>query len=463
MIFSSLIFVWLFLPIVFIGYFIFPGKLKNLFLLLCSLFFYAWGEPLYILLMIGLILINYIIGLLLDKFRNKQFLLIFAIAINIAILGYFKYFNFLIRIFERCVGVEVGVPEIVLPIGISFYTFQILSYIIDLYHGKYHAQRNLIDLALYISFFPQLIAGPIVRYEDINVQLRHRKHTIEKTANGIKRFIYGFGKKVILANTAAQCADAVFALDYASLTGVLAWGGAILYTFQIYYDFSGYSDMAIGLGKIFGFDFPENFNYPYMSASIHEFWQKWHISLGTWFREYLYIPLGGNRKGKNRTYLNLIIVFFLTGLWHGASFNFIVWGLYHGLFQIFERARGKNFFTNHKLISHVYTVAVFSFGWVIFRADNLIHAGVMARRMFLPWEYTDNIFMIHKVFNCKTMFMLLAGVLGCGILQKFFQKRGISEKWSKSSLEIIYCGAVFIMSVAMLASNTYNPFIYFRF
>ena len=276
MIFSSLIFVWLFLPIVFIGYFIFPGKLKNLFLLLCSLFFYAWGEPLYILLMIGLILINYIIGLLLDKFRNKQFLLIFAIAINIAILGYFKYFNFLIRIFERCVGVEVGVPEIVLPIGISFYTFQILSYIIDLYHGKYHAQRNLIDLALYISFFPQLIAGPIVRYEDINVQLRHRKHTIEKTANGIKRFIYGFGKKVILANTAAQCADAVFALDYASLTGVLAWGGAILYTFQIYYDFSGYSDMAIGLGKIFGFDFPENFNYPYMSASIHEFWQKWH-------------------------------------------------------------------------------------------------------------------------------------------------------------------------------------------
>ena len=378
-------------------------------------------------------------------------------------LGYFKYFNFIIQIFERCAGIEGEVPEVDLPIGISFFTFQILSYIIDLYRGKYHAQKNLINLALYISFFPQLIAGPIVRYEDINVQLEHRDYTIEKISDGIRRFIYGFGKKVILANTAAQCADTVFSLDYASLTGVLAWGGAILYTLQIYYDFSGYSDMAIGLGKIFGFDFAENFNYPYTSSSIHDFWQKWHISLGTWFREYLYIPLGGNRKGRIRTYVNLAIVFFLTGLWHGASFNFIIWGLYHGLFQIFERAKGRVLAVRHKMIAHIYTMIVFIFGWVIFRADNLTHAGVIVRRMLLPWEYTGNSFMIYRVFNRKNLLVMLAGVLGCGFLQGIFQKAGIFEKWKNSSLEIIYCGAIFIISVAMLASDTYNPFIYFRF
>ena len=464
MVFSSLIFIWLFLPVVLVGYFLMPIQLKNIFLLIFSLLFYAWGEPEYILLMILLILVNYIIGILMERNGNKRkALLILSIVINIAILGYFKYFIFFIQIVSLCTGKEIEIPEIALPIGLSFFTFQIMSYIIDLYRGKYHAQKNLINLALYISFFPQLIAGPIVRYEDINVQLGHREHTLEKAAAGIRRFVYGFGKKIILANTAAQCVDTIFALEYSELTGGLAWAGAVLYTLQIYYDFSGYSDMAIGLGRIFGFDFVENFNYPYMAVSIQEFWQRWHISLGTWFKEYLYIPLGGNRKGKVRTYINLIIVFFLTGMWHGASFNFILWGLYHGCFQIIERIKLKSFLFRHKIFAHVYTARVFIFGWVIFRADHILHACVIFRRMLLPWEYTENKLILHTIFSYKTMFIIGTGILGSGLVQQFFHRTGILAKWKNSYMEIVYCGIVFILCISMLASNTYNPFIYFRF
>lgn len=252
-------------------------------------------------------------------------------------------------------------------------------------------------------------------------------------------------------------------MDYIDLTGVLAWVGAILYTLQIYYDFSGYSDMAIGLGKIFGFDFRENFNYPYLSRSIQEFWQRWHISLGTWFKEYLYIPLGGNRKGKIRTYLNLIIVFFATGLWHGASFNFILWGLYHGLFQVIERLGLKKFLARHKITAHIYTIIIFIFGWVLFRADNLIQAGVMVKRMLMPWEYTKSSLLTGKVFGNKTITIILAGILGCGIIQIISQKIKIIENGKNSYLEIAYCSIIFILCIAMLASGTYNPFIYFRF
>lgn len=298
MLFSSMLFLWLFLPIVFIGYFYVQDKYKNGLLLLASLVFYAWGEPRYIWLMLWVILFNYLIGLFMDCYESKKkLLLILDIFINIGILGYFKYFNFLIEVLNKCTGKAIESTKVSLPIGISFFTFQILSYIIDLYRGQYKAQKNLLHLALYISFFPQLIAGPIVQYKDIDEQLNHRICTLEKTAWGIRRFVYGLGKKVIIANIIAQCVDTIYALDYSDLTGTLAWIGAILYTMQIYYDFSGYSDMAIGLGKIFGFDFRENFKYPYLSYSIQEFWQRWHISLGTWFKEYLYIPLGGNRKG----------------------------------------------------------------------------------------------------------------------------------------------------------------------
>lgn len=294
MVFSSFIFLWTFLPIVFVGYFVIQDKYKNIFLLLASLVFYAWGEPKYILVMIFSVLVNYTVGLLIDKYNcYKSILLIIDIIVNLGLLGYFKYFNFGIEIINLSLNLNIEVSNITLPIGISFFTFQILSYIIDLYRGQYKAQKNIINLGLYICFFPQLIAGPIVKYKDIDDQLNQRICTVSKIREGIRRFIYGLGKKIIIANTVAYCVDTIYALDCSDITGWLAWIGAILYTLQIYYDFSGYSDMAIGLGKIFGFEFQENFNYPYLSKSIQEFWQRWHISLGTWFKEYLYIPLGG--------------------------------------------------------------------------------------------------------------------------------------------------------------------------
>lgn len=267
----------------------------------------------------------------------------------------------------------------------------------------------------------------------------------------------------MISNIIAQCVDIIYGLDYTDLTGILAWIGAILYTLQIYYDFSGYSDMAIGLGRIFGFEFRENFAYPYLSSSVQEFWQKWHISLSTWFREYLYIPLGGNRKGRVKTYLNLMVVFFATGLWHGANFNFILWGLYHGMFQIIERIGLKNFLARHKIITHIYTIIVFVFGWVVFRSDNLIQAVEMIKRMLMPWKYTSTSLVMGKVFGNKTVTVIFAGILGCGVIQLFLNKTKVMERLKDSCLEIIYCSIILILCIAMLASNTYNPFIYFRF
>lgn len=464
MVFSSLVFLWTFLPLIFIGYFLIQDNFKNIFLLLASLIFYSWGEPKYIFLMLCSILFNYVVGLFMDKYeKQKRLLLILSIGTNIGILGYFKYFNFIIEIVRKFIGKEIESTQVTLPIGISFFTFQILSYVIDLYRGHYKAQKNIIHLALYISFFPQLIAGPIVQYKDINEQLSHRICTPEKIAWGIRRFIYGLGKKVILANTIAQCVDTIYSLDYFSLTGSLAWIGTILYALQIYYDFSGYSDMAIGLGKIFGFTFHENFSYPYLSTSIQEFWKKWHISLGTWFKEYLYIPLGGNRKGNIRTFLNLFIVFFATGLWHGASFNFILWGVYHGLFQIIERLGFKHFLDKHRTIAHIYTIIVFTFGWVIFRSKDLMQAGVMFKRLLIPWQYTKTPIIMDKLLGNKTLTIIFAAFLGCGIIQIILQKVKIFDTIKNSFLEIIYCNIIFILCIAMLASNTYNPFIYFRF
>ena len=328
-----------FLPVVFIGSRILrKNKYVNVLLLLASLFFYAWGEPVYVLLMLTSIIVNFFAGLALDKFKSKaKLILVLDIIFNLGLLGFFKYASFGTVVLINYLHIPVPPLSVRLPIGISFFTFQIMSYIIDLYRGKFPVQKKIVNLALYISFFPQLIAGPIVRYEDINDQLEKREVTMEKSAEGIRRFILGLGKKVIIANTVAEAVDRIYAYNPDTLSAKVVWVASILYTLQIYYDFSGYSDMAIGLGKMFGFEFLENFRYPYMSASISEFWRRWHISLGTWFREYLYIPLGGNKKGKNRTYLNLIIVFFLTGFWHGAGFTFIFWGLYHGFFSIIER------------------------------------------------------------------------------------------------------------------------------
>ncbi|MDO4982427.1 MAG: MBOAT family O-acyltransferase [Eubacteriales bacterium] len=459
MVFSSPIFLWIFLPAVFAAYYILPVKFRNPLLLIASLIFYAWGEPRYIVLMLFSVCINYSLALLMEKTAHKKSILVLDIVINLLLLGYFKYFNFLAGVVGSLFGFSVSVREIALPIGISFYTFQILSYIIDLYRGQYKAQRNIIDLALYISFFPQLIAGPIVRYKDIDEQLSNRICTREKCADGIRRFIYGLGKKVIVANLAAQYADSIFSSDAAAITGGLAWFGAILYTLQIYYDFSGYSDMAIGLGKMFGFEFTENFRYPYLSRSVREFWQRWHISLGTWFREYLYIPLGGNRKGSGRTYLNLLTVFFVTGLWHGAGYTFILWGLWHGLFQIIERLGFLKFLEKHRFISHLYTCLVFVFGWVLFRAESVSQALMMFTRMIMPWAYTGKALLFHQLTSPKMLLMLSGAVLGCGVVQKLPH----IGKLKNTYIELIYCAGVFVLCMAMLAANTYNPFIYFRF
>jgi alginate O-acetyltransferase complex protein AlgI len=354
--------------------------------------------------------------------------------------------------------------NIILPIGISFYTFQALSYIIDLYKKEIPVQKNLLNLALYISFFPQLIAGPIVKYADVQKQIVKRDLSTSKTSYGIKRFIYGLSKKVLLANTFASIVDQIFSGNINELNSSVVWFGAILYTLQIYYDFSGYSDMAIGLGKMFGFDFLENFNYPYISTSVQDFWQRWHISLSSWFKKYLYIPLGGNRKGNIRTYLNLLIVFFATGLWHGASFNFIFWGLYNGFFLIMEKLFLGKLLKNNKfkVINHFYLLLVIIIGWVIFRAAGLKNALALIKIMFIP---QNGFITINSFLDTKLIIFLIIGILLCGPIQNVFIKlKSFLYSQEKSNLlETIILFSLLFVCIMMLVNNSYNPFIYFRF
>lgn len=471
MVFSSMTFIWIFLPILLFVYYISKEKYRNIILLFFSLIFYSWGEPKYIVLMLISILVNYIFGRILDKCnkkKNKKIVLIVSIVFNLGLLVYFKYFNFIATNIDNIIGQNV-IPNknIVLPIGISFYTFQIMSYIIDLYRGDIKVQKNLLNLALYISFFPQLIAGPIVKYKDIDEQLQKRTVTIEKFSNGIKRFVYGLAKKVIFANTLAYIADTIFNSNIELLNMPIAWLGAICYTLQIYFDFSGYSDMAIGLGKMFGFEFMENFNLPYISESITEFWRRWHISLSTWFKEYLYIPLGGNRKGKIRTYINLLIVFLATGIWHGASWNFVVWGLFNGFFLVIERIKLKELLDKNKLkfVNHIYALLVIIFGWVLFRADTLRSALQYMKIMIIPSKQLAN-FDTSLIINNRNIIMIIVVILFSGILQTIFNKLKNKEKIKEvyhRYFEVIVISLLMFISIMMLASNTYNPFIYFRF
>lgn len=471
MLFSSMIFLWLFLPMVLIVSRFLKIKYQNLFLLVASLFFYAWGEPRYVLLMLFSIGMNWGIGILLDwaEAHKKvlcRWILCCGVVCNLLLLGYFKYFGLLVRTANLLSGGErFLIPEIALPIGISFFTFQALSYIIDVYRGDCQAQKNVLSLALYISFFPQLIAGPIVRYRDINEQITDRRVTGAGFAEGIRRFIYGLAKKVLISNTLARSADLIYALDIQEMTGALAWTAALLYTFQIYYDFSGYSDMAIGLGKMFGFEFNENFAYPYTSLSIREFWRRWHISLSTWFREYVYIPLGGSRRGGLRTYINLGIVFLLTGIWHGASYNFIFWGIYHGTFLIIERVGWGKFLEKHKILAGSYTFLAVVLGWVLFRIESMRQIWQLGNRMLMPWRYMTSHYCLWEFLDGYTLFMLLCAVLGMGILQRLVQKRDpvLMVKWQLSLPELLYCTILLVLCISALASNTYNPFIYFRF
>ncbi|EES72752.1 alginate O-acetyltransferase AlgI, partial [Paenibacillus sp. oral taxon 786 str. D14] len=375
MVFSNIVFIYVFLPIVIIGYFLVRTELKNLFLLLSSLFFYAWGEPLYILIMIFSIVINYVLAILINKFDKnytyKKTALTLSILINISILLYYKYIGFILSNLGEIFNITISYSSPALPIGISFYTFQSISYLVDVYRKESEPQKNIIHLALYISFFPQLVAGPIVRYESIAAQLKERKADITLIAQGSIQFIIGLSKKVLIANQLALVADEIFSKSPDTISTSLSWIGLTAYTLQIFFDFSGYSDMAIGLGRIFGFQFPINFNYPYISKNITEFWRRWHITLGSWFRDYVYIPLGGSRKGTWVYLRNLFVVWFLTGIWHGASWNFIVWGIYFGVIIAVEKFVLGNLLKKTWLpFQHIYAILLIMIGWVFFRADN---------------------------------------------------------------------------------------------
>ena len=465
MVFSSAVFLFLFLPIVFIMNFFIKKGTSNLFLLLSSLFFYAWGEPYLVLLMVFSIVINFLAGLLISNSEGniRKAFLVAGVALNLAFLGYYKYSGFFVSTLNDIAEKKLfDVPNIELPIGISFFTFQAISYIADVYRNDTRASKNIVNTALYISFFPQLIAGPIVKYRDINKQIEKRSLSFDKVSSGFKRFIYGLGKKVLISNTLGLCVDTIYSYDASLIDTKMAIIGAVCYTFQIYYDFSGYSDMAIGLGKMFGFDILENFNYPYLSKSITEFWRRWHISLGSWFREYVYIPLGGNRKGKGRTYFNLFIVFLLTGLWHGADMSFVLWGIYHGFFTIIERLGFKKILAKSKIIGFIYTFIVVNLGWVLFRADNTTQALRYLRRMLMPWKYNNVQVPMWKYFDEKTFFIGICAVLGMGILKRTVPEK-ISNKYKDSVLEAVYCIVILGLCMASIASDTYNPFIYFQF
>ena len=468
MVFSSIVFLWVLLPVILITYFISPKRMRNGLLTVFSLFFYAWGEPRYIVLMILSVLINYCFGLLIGRFGKKKLLLASCVALNLLILGYFKYYNFAAETINSLLGGGseiVPAVQVALPIGISFYTFQALSYVVDVYRGENRAQKNIINMMLYISFFPQLIAGPIVKYHDIEEQIQNRTITVESFSYGVKRFIFGLGKKVILANSCAEVVDSVYGYQAADVSSPLLWLTAVFYMMQIYFDFSGYSDMAIGLGKMFGFTFNENFNFPYMATSIRDFWRKWHISLSSWFREYVYIPLGGNRRGQVRTYVNLWIVFLLTGFWHGAGWTFVFWGIYHGFFNVLERAfigkwMGKG---RWQVWEHIYTVFVVLIGWIFFRAETIGQAWDFIRYMFVPHEA---VVMAERYMDRKMWILLAAAIIVCGPLQWILNRvrgYGLARDGSITAAGWIGYMAILWLSILLLVNNTYNPFIYFRF
>ncbi|MBR6322106.1 MAG: MBOAT family protein [Lachnospiraceae bacterium] len=463
MIFSSVTFLFLFLPPVLLLYYIVPVKLKNFILLAASLIFYAWGEPIYVILMLYSILLNYSMGLLMDRVpKMKTEILVFTVFVNLLLLGFFKYYGFLMENVNAIFHLNLPIRRLALPIGISFYTFQALSYIIDLYRGKFPVQKNIVRFATYITMFPQLIAGPIVRYEDVERQLEKRTLSLPRFGKGAVRFIIGLAKKVLLANLTGAVFEQI-AAQAGSVSTLGAWIGALAYTFQIYFDFSGYSDMAISLGDMLGFRFSENFNSPYAAESVTDFWRRWHISLGTWFREYVYIPLGGNRVSVIKHIRNILVVWMLTGLWHGASWNFVIWGLYYGILLLLE----KYVFLKWKIptfIRRIFTLLFVIVGWVIFSAESLpqILTTLQAMFGFAPKGFADST----ALYVLKSSWILLAAAafFSLPILKKPL------AAFKKSHANALYytCAAlllviVFTVSVAFLVTENYNPFLYFRF
>lgn len=514
MLFSSMIFLWAFLPVVLIVNYLLNLiikryelriHIKNVFLLLASLFFYAWGGIYYLAIMVSSIIINFLGGYIISKMdaiidrknadgtmsftqyrakkkskKKRKYVLILVVILNLLILGYFKYFNMLVIIIEQMIEGNnffefwhnilnmrgtgsLGLKEVVLPIGISFFTFQAMSYVIDVYRGNAKAQNNIFDFGLYVSLFPQLIAGPIVRYADIALQINDRSETIEKFVRGIKRFCYGVGKKVLIANTFALVVDKIWELDLNNIGSSIAILVTISYTFQIYYDFSGYSDMAIGLGNMLGFEFKENFNYPYLATSITDFWRRWHISLSTWFKEYVYIPLGGNRHGLFRTCLNLLIVFLLTGIWHGANFTFIIWGLVYGIIQIIEKVFLLKILNKNKLkfLNWIYVMIITLLLFVLFRSNNIEEA------MIIFGQYTSfsSKYNVLSYISMKFIVTFVIAVLSMGVLQKIFGKiyskinNNVIVNFIDATLQL----TILFLSILSIVDGTYNPFIYFQF
>ena len=458
MVFSSILFIFRFLPIAMILYFLTPNKYKNLTLLLISLTFYSWGEPKYFLIMVASIFVDYFVSRGIEKSRNNKkvsiALLSISIVFNLGMLFFFKYFNFFLENVNNILELSLKYVKITLPLGISFYTFQTMSYTIDVFLGKVKAEKNIINFGAFVCLFPQLIAGPIVKYTDINVELKHRKIDMKQIQDGIELFILGLGSKVLIANNIGAFWSEIEGKGFAGVGTVIAWISVLAFAFQIYFDFSGYSLMAIGLGKILGFNFPRNFNYPYISKSITEFWRRWHITLGSWFKEYVYIPLGGNRVGRLRLYINLFIVWFLTGFWHGASYNFILWGLYFFILISIEKAVLLKFLEKHKIISHIYSIFFILLGWAIFTVVDLGQLKILLKEMF---SISKNNQWMYYVRNYGITF-IIATVLSTPIVKNIYNKVIKSDILNTFILMII-----FLLCIAYLVDATYNPFLYFRF
>ena len=466
MLFSSIPFLYYFLPCVILLYLIAPKMLKNTVLLLASLVFYAWGEPKYVVLMTVTVLLGYVLGLLIERFKGKwpaKLFLILSLAVDLDFLAYFKYADFFISNFNAVTGLSVSLLNIALPVGISFYTFQILSYTVDVYRGDAKAQRNPINLATYIALFPQLIAGPIVRYSDIALQLDERKHSMEKIALGVRRFIIGLGKKILIADMFAGFCSTFMASNDKSV--LFFWLYAIAYSLQIYFDFSGYSDMAIGLGKMFGFDFLENFNYPFISGSITEFWRRWHMSLGTWFRDYVYIPLGGNRVSKGRGIFNIFVVWMLTGFWHGASWNFVLWGLFFGILLLVEKLWLLKYLKKAKVWNHFYVLPLILFSFVLFASVDLGDLATNLKGMIglggVPFISDETVYYLRSY----AVIFILAIVGATPIVKKAVlavQNNKIGAK-ILAVAEPIALAVLLLVMTGYLVDGSFSPFLYFRF
>ena len=458
MIFSSLLFLFRFLPVFFIIYYLVPQRFKNVTLLIGSIIFYAWGEPKFLVLIIVSILVNYLAGLLIahfDKSKSKLKTVTLAVAVtyNLLALFVFKYIDFFISNINGVFGTEFKLFELTLPLGISFYTFQIMSYVIDLYNGKIKVEKSPVILGTYLSMFPQLIAGPIVVYSDVSEKLHERKVTLNQIEEGIATFILGLGSKVLVANNVGMLWDDIAAIGYENIHAGTAWLGVIAFSLQIFFDFNGYSLMAIGLGKMLGFEFPKNFDFPYISRSLTEFWRRWHVTLSTWFRDYVYIPLGGNRKGQVRTYVNLFIVWFLTGFWHGAGWNFIFWGLFFFVMLSVEKSGLKKFLDTHLMASRIYSIVLIGLSWMIFAITDIKELGIYFSKL-IAFGIDNN-----AIYFVRNYGIIL--IVGCVLSTPIF--KGLYERNRKKPLGIILLCLILVTSVAYLTDATYNPFLYFRF